>query len=126
MTEAFDEMFVESEVPKEKRVKLASAIEGLMPNIVDHAIEKSDVRWEARMEELMQKYMAKVDENIRAAETRNEAKFAELLRRLEIVEKDSKALKSSMSSAGSVVGSGVSAVPSQTDREFIPRKVEVV
>ena len=64
MAAAFEEMFAESEVPKEKHAKLAASMEALMSGMLDTAIEKGDVRWEARTEDLKQTYMAKVDEKL--------------------------------------------------------------
>ena len=61
-------MLAETGVPPEKRTKLAQTMEDMMSNIVEQAISKSDLRWEARCEELMSRFMAKVDEKIAASE----------------------------------------------------------
>eukprot|EP00973_Karenia_brevis_P028991 3999414-Karenia_brevis.AAC.1 len=122
-------LFAEAGVPPEKRSKVADSVEKMMERIVDRAIMNSDARWDARCEELMGRFMAKVDEKLAAVEKRSDDQFLQILRRLDLVEKENAKMKESMSSTASLAGGAPSHVTTNAsaveERNFKPSRLEI-
>ena len=57
-------------VPPEKKAKVAMTVETMMDRIVNKAVKSIDSRWDLRCEELMGKFMSKVDGKIATSEQR--------------------------------------------------------